>query len=270
MVDINIDEMSEDIINQLYPNKPKSLKDIKKYDLTDEQEDDFDITYRTPAKVSDNERLTINDLAGTGALPQNYNIVDNPDKYMDDLLETHPRRKMKVKLPGVYNKPVNIPDEDITNPQKIPSRGLYSALFDEIAIQQPKSQKTDDINEFYNDLMHEDTHQRQRRIELNKPVSRVKTEPSVELFEKLFYDKQIPKDFKARLKPESMPFEKREQMLKDRKETIKEIEDESLAEQLAYYGDYFLRDSYVNPKTKTEKVLNRLKFENAPIWGMDI
>ena len=46
------DEMIDDIFEQKEKKNRKSLQDIPKYNLTDEQEDDFDIAYRTPKDIS--------------------------------------------------------------------------------------------------------------------------------------------------------------------------------------------------------------------------
>ena len=245
------------------------MRDIKINNMTDLQENDFDIIYRTPKQVSENDDFGVRELGGTGALPENYIVAKNPEKYLNDMWKDHPARKTfdMNKLPGDYNKSKNIPNEKITNPNNLPTRGVYHAGLDQIAVQPPKSFKWVDQQEFYRDVMHEDTHQRQRRMEFNNPVSRVKSEPSVALFDKFFYNKQIPKDFRERLKQETIPFENRDQMLKDREEVSQDIEKESLTEQLGYYGDYFLRNAYKDPENETERALNRLKFKEAPIWG---
>lgn len=268
---MDINQMVNDIFEQDQPKKKiNTLKDIPLYDQTEFEANEFDTIYRTPPQVSEKDWVKIDDLRGTEALPKNYTVAENPEKYMDELEKTHPRRNIKFKLPGDYNKPENIPNEKITNPNKLPTRGLYSALLDEFVVQPPKSMSRRDQQNFYIDVMHEDTHQRQRRIEMNQPIPRVLTEPGVPLFEKMFYNKQISKDFRERLRNETAPFEERKQIMKDRQEVTKEIEDDSFTEQLAYYGDYFLQPALGNPKNETERALNRLKFKNAPIWGMNV
>lgn len=277
MNDVNIEQMADDIMGQQsnideekypkekrQPKKESSLLDIEPYNMTDEFEDDFDIVYRTPPQVSENERLTLKDMKGTKAFPQNYIVTEDIDDAFKEIEKTHPLRNRKVFLPGIYNRPKNILK---TIPQKSKPFGIYSVTLDEIFVTPPKSENWEDMQSFWRTLEHEDTHQRQRRMELNTPINRIFNEPSVPLFNKMFKEYQIMNDFQNKLKKESVPFEERNEILKNRKDVINEFKKESFAEQLAYYGDYFSHDAYSNPRTKTERVYNRLKFKNAPIWG---
>jgi len=84
---IMYDEMIDDIFEQKEKKNRKSLQDIPKYNLTDEQEDDFDIAYRTPKDINEGDLL--------------------PTEWEEHKIgETSPQgKKYGVDLRGVYHRP---------------------------------------------------------------------------------------------------------------------------------------------------------------------
>ena len=290
MTDIDVDEMAEDIfeqqkerkdINNIEPDindnpqkdkKHRNLNSIQPYQTNELiGADDFDIAYRTPSKLYLEEKSNLRDIAKSGVLPETYTMVPDPEKYFDDLAKRHPEKIESFKRPpGEYNRPKYRSTRGKVNKNGPVSAGLYSLAFDEIAIREPDSLSPEDTLDVIDTLIHEDIHQKQRRMEYHKPKSRVISEPSVPLFEKMFKEDIVMSDFKSKLKKANTPFEMRKELLKNRKAVTANLKKEIFPEQLAYYGDYFIRDVVTDPRTKTERALNRLKFKDAPIWGMQI
>ena len=274
--DSTIAQMVDDIFEQDNPKpRAKNLMDLSKLDITDEQADDFDILYRTPAKISLLEDPTAVDVTGTGIFSKNYTVAENPGEYADELINTDIGKQQRKEfherfpkgLPGRYNiKKSTGPPNDIVS---IVPFGIYSPVLRTTVVQPPS--KNFMPKEFFTTLAHERTHETQREMEMDNPKSRVRTEPSVEFLEQMFDDKQIVKDFEFRVENMGgLEFEEQAKLRKERKEVIDEIKQDSFSEQFARYGDYFLRDSIADPKTKTEKAMMRLRFKDAPIWGMKV
>lgn len=270
--EVEVDQMAEDIFEQQEKKKPRNLNDIQPY-LEDEYigADDFDIGYRTPPKLYLNEESTARDLIKSNVLPEKYIMVPDPDKYFDELYETYPEKVKGFKLPpGEYNKKKYRPKETNTNKKEPVLLGLYSLNFDEIAVKEPDISDPNSKWEMLETLIHEDTHQKQRRMEYNNPKSRVLSEPSVPLFEKMFKENTIMKEFNEKVAQSNVPFEEQQELRKNRKIVTKKFKKQIFPEQLAYYGDHFIWDTITDPRNKTERALNRLKFKDAPIWGMKV
>jgi len=270
--EVEIDQMAEDIFEQQEKKKPKDLNDIQPY-REDEYvgADDFDIGYRTPPQLYLNEESTARDLVGSDVVPKNYTMVPNPDKYFDDLSKKYPEKIKDYKRPpGEYNKKEYQSKSTNTNQKPGTLLGMYSLNFDEIAVKEPDDLSPESKEEIIDTLIHEDTHQKQRRMEYNNPKSRVLSEPSVSLFEKMFKENTIMKEFNEKVAQSNVPFEEQQELRKNRKIVTKKFKKQIFPEQLAYYGDRFIWDTITDPRNKTERALNRLKFKDAPIWGMQV
>ena len=273
------DEMAEDVFEQMrgskkrdiysttidtdYDPTPQNLTEIPQY--TEQEilsEDDFDIVYRTPEFAFDESPKKAEQLIGT-VLPEEIVVTNNPDKYTDEKMNKY--RGIRNMWPGrnPYDNPKKQSIYDkITSKEEQGTGAVYSPVLDEIVMDK-NWMKENTFRQNIDGMVHENIHKRQREIEFRTPSPRVKSEPSVELFQQMYDDNIIEKDFSNYLK--KIPIgnvPKRKQIMKQRREELKDFrENFPFSEQMAYYGEDNMNKIIRNPQSKTERTLNRMWFQ---------
>ena len=228
LTDMDVDQMVDDIFDQEENKNTKNLKQISKYKSNEYLgDDDFDIIYRTPKHLIENETIKQKDLIGTGIIPQNFTVVDNIKQYAKDY----------------YN--FNVPNN---------TGGFYDIDNNDVIV---KSLPSENRADFDIALIHEGIHQKHRLIEKNIPIKRVKTEPSQEYFNIMKKSSQPKLDFINSIMDENRGFDN--ELKKNR--AINDINKLPFHEQLAYYGSNYVNHIISNPKNKTQKMINRMWFE---------
>lgn len=256
--------------------RPQSLEELPQYD-NNMGEEEFSDYYRTPASVYDGTKHKFSDLPDMGVLAQDITITDNIDEYYEEGKKKHPGiarriRKIKKSLPyeqdgkkEAYDKKL---DKEVA---EIGGTATYDPIMDEIVFDKTwlKNASPHDTKTV---LLHENIHKSQRNIENAKNQPRVLSEPGIDLFTNMWKDDTVRKDLTNMARGERLPTTKRKraQEIKSRREYMKEFNEFPFAEQLAYSGEQFYGKAIINPTNKTDRVLKRMWFKDAPIWGMEV
>ena len=276
---IDYDEMADDIFDQIDPAEQEysteayddfeepiqsSLDDIEQYDMNDEAEDDFDITYRTPDFVFEEGPKKAEMLIGT-ILPEEITVADNIEDYLDE---------KDSKNPGIYN--IYPGDAEYENLEKKKaynkkvksyekgSPAVYDPIYDEIIIRSDMLEKNN-IPKTTRFLTHENVHKLEKNVAFRQPMPRVLSEPNTEMFKDMVENNVIENDWSNFLKGDKIGTsdkEKRQKFIKHRRDLSNSMRNEyAFSEQLAYFGEHTMQKSIKNPKRKTERVLNRMWFQ---------
>ena len=235
----------------------KDLTELESYGMTEEQEDDFDVNYRTPdnIEVSDliptDYKLIKEDKSPLSAGTKGYyDIIDDEivviDENFDGLLDLSSNKTHSYQEKRDMEK-------------KMRSDTIFGKAIHENAHRKwykPFDLYGKDINEF-------DNRQYNKRVITDSP----------QLLE-LNYEKGIRKD------------EYKKEINKHFNDIVSQFDDpfygNQLVDEIKLYkkerqlGEIYARhaerkpESIINPKTKLERNLNRMWFKDAPIWGMEV
>jgi len=253
---IDYDEMADDIFDQIDPAEQEyateieepyfpvsneaeiikpvesSLMDLESYNMTDEQEDDFDIAYRTP-----------NNIDVTDLLPVDYRVGKRGDSGLEDAFADYDPVKDEI---SVREKDWLIKENDIVSPfekqhKMLVHENIHRQWWKQYDIDDDKTKlkpkrmlnETDSMNK--EDLMYDNTASMKQRQEY------------LDEFNGIFDDLGTTADKK--------------QVKKLRNEIYKrEYGVNALNEGYAYYGA--LRpERILNPQNKTDRKLNRMFFQ---------
>jgi len=240
--------------------REKDLTELESYGMTEEQEDDFDLTYRTPNFVFEEGPKKAETFIGT-VLPNEVTITDDIYKYSDKEHAKYPGIDKMMPKRFAYDDKKDIYDEN-TDESKKGTGAIYDPILDEIIIDKSYLNKNT-FRQNLNVLIHENIHKNQREIEFRKPMPRVMSEPNKAMFQQMHDDNTIINDFSGFLKGNPIgQGPHRKNIIKNRREESDDYKNMyPFSEQLAYFGETNFNKSIRNPKRKTERVLNRMWFQ---------
>jgi len=237
--------------------RPQSLEDIPQYAMTDLDENNFDINYRTPNFVFEEGPKRSEQLIGT-LLPEEITVTDNIDNYTDKKM-----RGLNQMFPGrmEYDKDEVRKKYEDDSQEKGGWAAVYHPVLDEIIVDKAYIKKAT-LPQMNRTLIHENVHKLERDIEYRRPTPRVLSEPNKDMFQQMYNDNTVRNDFTNYLKGNKLGFgPQRQEILKDRRSAMKEYKDYTFPEQLAYVGEEIFSNAIKNPRSKTERVLNRMWFQ---------
>jgi len=227
-------------VNTDFNPSPQSLNNITPYEMSDEQEDDFDIVYRTPKDV------TIDDL-----IPTDY-IIDDEKEGSSGSYDPY-EDKISVRSEGYLKK--KYPNQD---PKKLQRGILAHEGFHR------------DWNDAYNNsngtsLLKEKRMQNEYRQPFLETMVATKQDTPEER-------KEFDEEFDDIVYFHTQDMRKKHSKKVDNFRNIIENKYENfsrLNEGHAFYGQAF-PNQVLNPTNKIGRRLNRNKFKEAPIWGMEV
>jgi len=240
-----------------FDDTPQDLLDVGSYnDKEILNEDDFDITYRTP-EWAFKEKKRYEDLVGT-VLPEEITVTNNIDNYTNKKM-----RGLNQMFPGrmEYDKEEVRKKYEDDSQEKGGWAAVYHPVLDEIIVDKAYIKKAT-LPQMNRTLIHENVHKLERDIEYRRPTPRVLSEPNKDMFQQMYNDNTVRNDFTNYLKGNKLGFgPQRQEILKNRRSAMKEYKDFTFPEQLAYVGEEIFPNAMKNPRSKTERVLNRMWFQ---------
>ena len=249
-----------------FDDTPQDLLDVGSYN--DEEtlnEDDFDITYRTPEWAFDDNKRSVDLLVGN-VLPEEIIVTDNIEKELEKKDKQYPR----ITKFAMENTPI-MPYDEIekhekynekikSNPRGSPL--LYDGVFGDIYYRDDVLASHIKNKKFIKTLAHENIHKLERDLEVRTPQPRVWSEPGPKLFNAMHENDVIRTDLSNFLRSTPIGNKDRKQTQKNRARMLDNFENNyPFREQLAYFGEHNIRQSVRNPKSATQRTLNRMWFQ---------
>jgi len=218
--------------------KIESLDEIPRYKMTDDQEEDFDVNYRTPLDAN------IKDM-----IPKDYDIIDDnsigPAGYF-----SQGTGRINVRSERYLKKA--FPDRNPKEKQReiLVHENIHKNWFDVFELADGGSK--------LKDLRVQPDYELQF---LETAVMQNDTTPE----EKKHYNEELDNLFDTRTK-----FSDSKKTNRHRKAVENRYPyNQQLDEGYAYFGGRFPNE-VINPTTKVGKKLNRMQYKDAPIWGMEV